>query len=95
MRISGLAFQAKGQTYPGLLTGEYIWHSRRTLVVTNRIRGDVVRMWVPVLEGWEEKGEVVGRAEKEPTEGELAEGPFQWEGRERSPSRMRRTWPLF
>lgn len=51
MRISGLAFQAKGQTYPGLLMGDYIWHSRRTLVVTNRIRGDVVGVWVPTLDG--------------------------------------------
>lgn len=45
--------------------------------------------------GWEEKGELMGRAKEEATEGELAEGPFQWEGREISPSRMRKTWPLF
>ena len=64
-------------------------------MVTNRIRGALVGVWVPILEGWEEKGELVGRAEKEPTEGKLAEGPHQWEGREISPSRMRRTWPLF
>lgn len=37
---------------------------------------------MPILVGWAEKGELVRRAEEEPTEGKLAEGPLQREGRE-------------
>lgn len=56
MRISGLGFQAKGQTYPGLLMGDYIWHSRRTLVVTNRIKRGCGWGVGANLVKWEEKG---------------------------------------
>ena len=33
MRISGSAFQAKGQACPGPLMCDYMWQTRRTLVV--------------------------------------------------------------